>query len=149
MARFFSKSLVIDADVARRSGEVASGSHPSAKACREFLQSVLSICHRLVISNPLRAEWDQHQGSYFRRWRTEMVSKSKVVVVDDSTDQELRASVLDTAKSGRDREEMEKDLHLLEAALKTDKRVISADEKARKLFKRASRSEKKLNRLFG
>ena len=47
------KRLVIDACVAGRAGP---SSNPEAAACRDFLEGVLKICHKLTWSSKLKQE---------------------------------------------------------------------------------------------
>ena len=58
MTRKFSKLLVIDASIGRAAGQRGSA-HPASRACREFLDSVYGICHRMVVTPEIKAEWDK------------------------------------------------------------------------------------------
>jgi hypothetical protein len=120
-----SRRLVIDASVARASGQTV---HPASRRCREFLSAVLKICHRAAITRELAAEWDKHQSQFARIWRAEMRSRGKIVDLPDVTDEEFRGQV-DLDSPG-----VRKDLHLIEAALATDKLIVSLDERARIRF---------------
>ena len=51
---------------------------------------------------------------------------------------ELQAKVTTTTNDADEIEAMQKDFHLLQAALTTDQTIISLDETVRVLFKRAS-----------
>jgi hypothetical protein len=115
-----SRRLVIDASVASAAGFTMK---PTSRRCREFLQAVLRISHRVAMTPLLRAEWNSHQSLFAARWLAEMTSKAKVVAIADVLNQELRAEA--PAASAQ------KDLHLIEAALATDKIVISLDDRAR------------------
>ena len=53
-------------------------------------------------------------------------------------DQQLARDVLGTAETELERDALEKDLPLVEAALETDSIVVSRDETVRKLFQRAA-----------
>ena len=112
---------MIDASVASAAGLTMK---PASRRCREFLQAVLRISHRAVMTPLLRAEWNNHQSLFAARWLAEMTSKAKVESIADVRDEQLRAEVPGTASA-------QKDLHLIEAALATDKIVVSIDDKAR------------------
>mgnify|MGYP006966880220 FL=1 len=76
MARKFSQRIVIDTDLARSAGETEN---PRSVACREFLQAVLSICHRIVVSPDILVEWRKHKSRFTSGWLVTMVQKNKVV----------------------------------------------------------------------
>jgi hypothetical protein len=116
-----SRRLVIDASVASAAGLAMN---PASRRCREFLQAVLRISHRATMTPLLRGEWKRHQSLFARAWLAEMTSKAKVEDMEDIQNGELRAEAPSTVSA-------QKDLHLVEAALATDKIVISLDDRAR------------------
>jgi hypothetical protein len=132
-----SKLLVIDASVARSCGD-EHATYPTSKNCRDFLQAVLNICHRFVITPDIKSEWDKHQSNFARKWRVKMVARKKFYYSDMETNEALRQNIDDTAQTDIEREAMWKDCHLIEAALATDKTIISLDEKARQPFHKAA-----------
>jgi len=121
------KRLVIDACVARAAGET---DHPVSSSCRKFLDTVLTICHRLVMTDAIRDEWDRHQSRYARMWRAAMTARRKVDRLDadpaDNTAERINAIPM----SGRKRKAVLKDRHLVEAALRTDGIIASLDDEA-------------------
>jgi len=125
---------VIDASVAQASGEGAQEARP----CRDFLLAVLKVCCRIVLSDEGREEWERHMSNFASDWLTKMVSKRKDYRTGTGISQSLKTRVLSTA-DGAEREAMEKDWHLIEAALDTDRMVASLDDEARGLFKSAAR----------
>jgi hypothetical protein len=72
----------------------------------------------------LREEWKRHQSLFAARWLAETTSKAKVEAIADVRNEQLRAEAPSTVSA-------QKDLHLIEAALATDKIVISLDDRAR------------------
>lgn len=120
-----SKRLVIDASVAAAAGETIK---PASRRCREFLDAVLKICHRLAMTAALANEWDAHESLFAARWRAEMTSRGKIVRLTISPNEDLRNQVRSTAA-------VLKDLHLIEAALAVDGIVVSLDENARGFFR--------------
>lgn len=132
-----SKQLVIDADVAQAAGsEVATD--PRAKHCRDFLSIVLSFSHRVVMTQEISNEWKRHQSRFARRWRLSMDARKKVERIELPEDETLREKILTTTEDQNEIEAMQKDVHLLDAALASDKTVISLDETVRKLFAQAT-----------
>lgn len=128
-----SKRLVIDACVAQ-----AVGANAKSKPSRDFLKSVLDICHQFVFTKDIKKEWEEHQGGYAIKWHSKMKSRKKRPPIKITQNKDLNTRILNTAKSDKQREAMEKDLLLIEAALEADKIIISLDDKAKKLFAKAS-----------
>ena len=123
--------LVIDASVAGRAGETQ---HPVSKANRLFLIRARRVCHKIVMSPPIRNEWDRHQSLFSKTWFASMESKKKVVTVRPRVNPNLR----DAVEASEGREAMRKDVPLIEAAGMADLTVVSADNRARSLFARLS-----------
>ena len=134
-----SRRLVIDASVARSAGG-EEATFPTSKHCRDFLKAVLAICHRIVMTPRGNQEWREHASKFTRTWRTAMVSRKKVDHTNPAVSHELRDRIERVIASEKDREAILKDFHLIEAALMTDRTVISLDEEARRLFVAASRN---------
>ena len=139
MPRKKSRQLVIDADVACAAGG-EDAVHPTSKSCREFLRSVLEVCHRLVVTDSLVAEWNSHQSNFARTWRAQMVARKKVVLYKQRSRRRLRSRVERTAATVSDVDILRKDFHLLESAMDRDNTIVSMDETVRSLLKTACAS---------
>lgn len=139
MRKTDSKQLVIDADVARASGS-KEAKNPRAKQCRDFLQTVLSVCHRVVMTRTISDEWKNHQSRFARRWLVSMKARRKIVKIDPSKDTTLREIIKNTTHDENKIDVLLKDIHLLEAAMKTDNIIISLDETVRKLLANVAKS---------
>lgn len=143
MVKTVSKLLIIDASVARSSGEKDAKNHDS-KYCREFLNGVLEICHKIVMTPEIRDEWQKHESNFALTWRSSMMQKKKIHILKDiSLDHDLWNQVESVAENiaKNDHEAkqaiqniMIKDMLLIEGAIATDKIIISLDEKVRTLF---------------
>ncbi len=146
MANKDSKRLVIDTSVARSAGG-ENAVHPEAKDCRDFLKTVLSIGHSIVVNAEMKAEWYKHESNFFRKWRVQMVAKRKFIYVDkdDKDFSDIKAQIESLAKTYENREAMEKDCFLLELALLYDKIVVSKDETVRELFRQISPQVKEIS----
>jgi hypothetical protein len=141
------KRLVIDASVAQAAGG-QTAAHPTSKQCRDFLTAVLEICHRVVMTPEISEEWRQHQSSFARGWRVSMEARKKVTRPDPVPSyHQLYARAESTVLSFKDREAMYKDFCLLEAALHTDRIVVSLDDTVRHLFAGASRAVAELRQI--
>ncbi|HAG83222.1 MAG TPA: hypothetical protein DCL61_19275 [Cyanobacteria bacterium UBA12227] len=137
-AKRVSKRLVIDASVGRSSGG-EEATYPTSVHCRDFLKAVLDICHKVVMTPDIRDEWNKHQSEFARKWRSQMVAKRKFEFLDVPVNEELWNQIDLLAGTDKQRAEMFKDLRLLEAALVTDKTVISLDDNtARRFFSKAA-----------
>ncbi len=115
------RRFVIDASVASAAGLAM---HEDSRRSREFLQAVLRISYRAVMTPLLRGEWARHRSLFSKLWLAEMTSKRKVDELADAPNEALRAEA-------PARRSVQKDLYLVEAALNTDEIVISLDEVAR------------------
>lgn len=117
-----SRRLVVDASIGAAAGLT---DFPTSLRSREFLMEVLKISHRIVMTRDLAREWDNHQTRFSARWRAEMRSRRKIVDVEGIENAEFRSQIRTSAA-------VLKDLHLIEAALATDRIVVSLDERARR-----------------
>lgn len=137
-AKQVSRRLVIDASVARSAGG-EEATYPTSVHCRDFLKAVLDICHKVVMTPDIREEWNKHESGFALTWRRRMVAKGKFVFLNIPVNEELWNKIDEIAGTDKQRTEMFKDLRLIEAAIATDKTVISLDDKtARKFFSRAA-----------
>jgi len=128
-----SKCLVIDTDIASSAG----GEHAQAirsKQCRDVLMTVREASHKVVITEKISEEWRRHQSNFTRTWLRSMYAKRKVCQLDVPIDNELRRKVEQGVIEEKKRDAMLKDVHLIEAALETDKTVLSMDETVRLYF---------------
>ena len=132
-----SKRLVIDTDVAQASGD-EDAIDPRAINCRDFLKEVRAQNHRVVMTRKISDEWKRHRSRFALEWRVSMDASRQVERINPLEDQTLEDKITRTTNDAHEIEAMEKDFHLLQAALATDQTVISLDETIRGLFKRAS-----------
>ena len=134
MAAKVSKRLVIDASIAHSAGGEGA-TYPTSVHCRDFLKAVLEICHQVVMTPDIREEWNRHQSNFSRTWLRTMVAKKKIEYRSDiPANDELWNKIEPIVASEKACEAMLKDFRLIEAALATDKTVISLDDTVRKLF---------------
>lgn len=141
-----SRRLVVDASVAGAAGG-AEASHHTSKNCRDFLMAMLKICHRLVMTPEIEEEWDKHQSRVARGWRVQMKMRRKIDRPEGLARHNLSSRITKTSAKPASIRAMLKDVCLLEAALATEKRVVSLDEKARELFTEASEEIREIGAL--
>ena len=130
------KQLVIDASVARAAGGEAATARDSVR-CRDFLRAVLKICHHVVMTGEIAKEWKKHQSRFAYLWRYSMEARKKVDRPAQMLPQGIRETIQLSSLNGKGQREMLKDAHLLEAAVASDRIIVSLDEGARTLFSQA------------
>src|SRR4051812_6003503 len=129
-----SKRLVVDAWAARSAGGEGAREGPS-RQCREVLDGILRVGHRAVFSPECLVEWRRHRSRYARAWLVQMFSRRKVILAEVFEDEGFRVRLLMAAPSEPARAAMEKDAHLIEAAIQHDRIVLSRDEAMRHILR--------------
>ena len=137
------RRLVIDTSIFQAASE-RPAPDPMGKTCGNLLKEILSICHQAVFSLEASDEWKRHRSRFALRWRTAMTARKKLHFLDESCrNDELRGTLEKLWGSERDApdrwEEVEKDLHLVEAALATDTIVLSLERRIRECLEWACR----------
>jgi hypothetical protein len=130
------KRLVVDASVARSAGEPPVWDFVSAQ-CRAVLETILAVRHQIAFSAEGLDEWNRHRSRFARRWQVQMTSRKLVVFLGDIRDEALRGRLEPCCVAEKDWQILEKDCHLVEAALQTDRIVLSRDETVRQLLRQA------------
>ena len=131
MSKVASRQLVIDADVARAAGDSPDATGVS-KACRDFLQAVLEVCHHAVWTSAVAAEWKRHASRFSRKWRVQMAARRKLDECVPEAVRGLEQRILAANPTGLDPKSIRKDLHLVYAALQTAGPVASSDRAIRR-----------------
>lgn len=116
--------LVVDASVVRSAGETE---HPMSSSCRNCLEAIRRICHRVAVTPAIREEWNKHMSRFSRKWRRSMAARRKPLQTVTSAD-----IVLDSAGlCEEDQKVIEKDRCLLEAAFSADHVIVTRDDALR------------------
>ena len=92
----------------------------------------------------IRDEWDKHQSNFARKWRRSMMARKKLNLVNLEELEDLRQKIDLINIPQASKTAMLKDCHLIEAAIATDRRIISMDAAARELFSAASHNIKEI-----
>jgi hypothetical protein len=137
------RRIVIDACVASSAGETSED--PTSRCCREFLEEVLQICHRMVLTSELRREWNDHCSPFALRWWATMESRRMVERVEEKRD--IRPDISSSARSSSTRKAMLKDAHLIGAAMATDNVIASRDDRAHTQFSEIASKVKGLGKV--
>lgn len=123
-----SKLLVVDASVMRAAGGFEATDPVPARA-RQALMAMLDICHRVCLSSDISDEWKRHQSKFAGRWLTQMYARRKVVACKppscEHIVEDIRSFHLTTES---DIAAVEKDIHLIAAALTTSHRAILSQD---------------------
>jgi len=120
--------IVVDASVVRAAGETE---HPVSSACRGCLLAILAICHRVGITPESSEEWKRHMSRFSRKWRLSMAGRRKAPTTVEPANAPLQLDNY-TEKA---RAAIEKDRHLLEAALAADRIIVTLDESLKSALK--------------
>lgn len=130
----------------------------TATACREFLQEVLSVCHRVILTREIDREWqyaaleihskaDEVRSRFLVRWMFAMSSKGKLLRVSVAQDTSLRDHIHHMGLPEQDRQTISEDLHLLEAALAFDRIVVSRDDAVEGLLRGITRNCRQIRKV--
>lgn len=133
------KIIVADACLALDAGSKSPPKERGARV-RILLTAVLDGDYSAGFTDELWREWRKHAALFARRWLVTMQSRRKVKKLSPAPNFGLKARALATAPTESIHDEMEKDWHLCEAALDTDRTVASSDDTARSYFATASAS---------
>jgi hypothetical protein len=144
MAKVRPRRLVIDADIGGAAGDQADG---SSHHCAAFLDAVRDMGHAAVMTVALLAEWRRRRSRGAARWLRSMYAARKVIELPEPPDELLRDLIGRNAPEPSVAVIMLKDCHLIEAALATDRRVVSKDDRARGHFGRAATTVMLLQRI--
>lgn len=133
------KRLVVDTSVACAAGGEDATDSVSIN-CTEFLEVFQDYTqHHVVMTVELLKEWENHWSNYASTWLSHMIASNRLHFVELSQNRTLHDKIEATATREKDINVMLKDFHLLEAALETDKVIISLEKCVFKLFKQAAR----------
>jgi len=129
----YSRLIVVDASVACAAGETQ---HPVSSSCREALQEILRICHRLIMTPAIRKEWEKHQSGFTVKWRRAMVARKKVERLDPAS--LPRQSADDLGISSGEHAALGKDILLIEGACAGDGIVVTKDDVIKGIWAKCS-----------
>lgn len=144
--------LVIDASVASSAGTEGALDTLSV-ICRDLLIAIRSKHRVLVMAREISAEWLKHASPFAIKWWRIMVTENKVAYIrlDEWADVWVEIEACTSGKGMIAKEQlrgMQKDFHLIRAALQTDKTIISRDNKARRPYSLACASVEQLRDIL-
>lgn len=123
--------MVVDTDV------VCASSPEGGVRCSEFLYRVYKMRYYVAITPDILSEWKTHLSRFARKWQRWMYGRRlfKHYSEADVRNDDLRAKMCGSVANGKPRKAMLKDIHLIETAIVTDRRIASRDKEARTLFR--------------
>ncbi|AIU77430.1 MULTISPECIES: hypothetical protein [Bacillus] len=112
----------------------ASPKTPVSKRVATFLEMFLETKNKIGMTKTLKEEWLRHPSPYTAKVYGLLKNQRRIIKISDhETVEDLRIKI----QNIKDKQRVEailKDIHLLEAAIVTDKFIISLDNKARNNF---------------
>jgi hypothetical protein len=131
-----SNRYVVDATVGQAASSTATAG--VGKQCREFLMDIWVICHRVVMTDDIEREWRVHRSRFFVMWLSWMERAGKVAYVRECQRADIRACIEQARDELGDAgvTALLEDIHLVEAALATDNRIVSLEVEAPELLAR-------------
>ena len=125
MTKIRRRLLVVDASVVHSAGET---DHPVSSSCRNCLDAILNICHKVAVTPAILEEWNRHTRRFARKWRRSMAARKKPLQSVAPASVRINLS----AYTGSARAQIEKDMCLLEAALGAEKIIVTRDDSLKK-----------------
>ena len=126
--------LVVDACVLRSAGETV---HPVSSTCRVCLEKIRTICHKVIVTNDLKEEWNKHKSRFSSLWLVSMAARKKYLVNNELPDVDIDFSTF----SKKSESAVRKDIHLVEAAYAADKIIVTLDTSFESALKETSEGE--------
>jgi hypothetical protein len=136
-------SFVVDADIARSSGETE---HPVSSGSRKVLEFISSGGHNLALCPTLRQEWKKHRSIFATKWMATMVARKKVLFIKPSS--EILNYIKSEVADSKEKDIALKDAHLLDAAWESGKIVASNDDRARNVFCNISEGKRIISEII-
>lgn len=135
---------VIDADIARAAGLTEN---PMSSRCRYFLEHVRANNDQIVMTQEIKQEWDQHRSKLSAKWLVTMIAKKRMCYVLIAENEKLIHHLNTSNLTQTEEKVLNKDTHLLDAALKTDKHIASGDDTVQRIVAKVALLEPRLQSL--
>lgn len=146
------KNLVIDTCICQSSGGM-SATECMSIICTNFLDNVYDLNYHFVCTDEINDEISRHinkkELSYHAvAWLAKMRKRNRIHKPGEITvNQVWRSDIRSADISDGKKAEMLKDIHLIEAANITDKKIISLDKEAYAFFKDMGKKDQIIGKL--
>jgi hypothetical protein len=143
MAKVPSRLLVVDACIAQAAGG-DDAVHPTSKHCRDFLLTLREVGHRLAWTAAIEEEWTKRRpeavharrlSKFASRWLKSMHARRQVEKLAVPPNPSFRRRVAKAAKVPKVVAILDKDCHLIEAAVAADRIIASIETSCRDYFR--------------
>jgi hypothetical protein len=141
--------LLLDASLAGCAGSRASVGDSRTVRCRAVLSSIQRSTCEIGFTRESFEEWRRHRGAFAYSWLTSMYARRRVRLLKSPPSHALlrKAAGREFAAEPDLQRKFAKDLHLIEAALAHDRRVISDDARMRQHLRRLCKAVGELSRV--
>jgi hypothetical protein len=129
--------LVVDANIAQSAG---TSNVPESIYSRECLNAVRDSGHVAVFCQQLLDEWGEHASLVSRRWWKSMAARRRIERFEGEQFAILQDRACACLVEEKRRVALEKDFHLVRAALATDRSILSNETEFPKLLAMAAAS---------
>lgn len=147
MSKRYRRCLVVDTNIIRAAGGADAGNARSIH-CRTTLEAIYKICHSVMVTDPIRIEWNKHSSNYALTWQVNMESRGKINRERLLPDLDLENRIIQYFNGYNERQAVSKDFPFVQAALAADNIILSMDEKARQRYSSVSNHIKEIRRLI-
>lgn len=137
---------MVDASVARAAGGTEAKAQV-ARACRDALHAMRDAGLGLYLSPQIRGEWDTHMSRFARTWLLSMTARKRVERGTPPPHAAIRRALRRKQRDGSTLAAVEKDLPLIDAALASERRVLSLDDRAQRQFAALARTVRALREV--
>jgi len=129
-----SRLIVVDACIA---GAATEKEDPVSRCCREALEEIYKICHRMIMTPTIRDEWDRHRTRFAFLWRGTMTRHGKTERPNPPSLRIPNRGALGLSPS--EYEALEKDMPLIEGACAGDGIIVTRDDAITAIWAKCSK----------
>ena len=132
------KHIVVNASVATAAGGVNATAAVSIN-CTVFLETFRDeTSNHIVMTLELSEEWEEHRSNFSATWLANIIARKRFHFIQIQYDRTLFDRIEETTDREKNVKALQKDFHLIQAALAADNTIVSLDENIRMLFAKAS-----------
>jgi hypothetical protein len=129
-------TLIVDACVAQGVGH--ANANIDVVEAKRVLDALKDGPAGILMTPLLMQEWKNHASRFMIRWLAQMQSRKRIIRRPDRRVQDFRTALTGTLAVEHGRVAVEKDAHLVEAAILYRAGVLSTDEQQRRLLQKVA-----------
>lgn len=144
-----SRRILLDASIAGCAGTRAEATDPATLACRDALKALSASESRAAFTPHSFEEWKRHRGTYSYAWLTSMHARRRVEFLPEPRANRgfRKAAAKRFGTEPPTLEKVQKDQHLVEAALAHHAPVLSRDDRMRSHMRALCGLHRELSRV--